>query len=50
MLRLMAFTKKKILFEAWIFWFFNSENKAQGSFQSASGVQMKVHRGSIESA
>ena len=27
-----------------------SENKAPGSFQSASGVQMKVHKGSIESA
>ena len=30
--------------------FFNSENKALGSFQSVSGVQLKVHRGSIESA
>ena len=29
--------------------FFDSENKATGSFQSASGVQMKVGRGSIES-
>ena len=32
------------------FGFFNYDNKAPGSFQSASGVQMKVHGGSIESA
>ena len=30
--------------------FFYSENKALGSFQSASGVQFRVSRGSIESA
>ena len=29
--------------------FFISENKAPGLFQSASGVQIKVHRGTIES-
>ena len=28
----------------------NSENRALGSFQSASGVHFKVSRGSIESA
>ena len=30
------------------FFFFNSENKTNGSFQSASEVLMKVHRGSIQ--
>ena len=32
----------------WIF--FYSESKATGSFQSASEVQVKVRKGSIESA
>ena len=31
------------------FGLYNSENKAPGSFQSASGQQMKVSKGSIES-
>ena len=39
--------KKKLKFIAFLF---DSENKAQVSFQSASGVQTKVHRGLIESA
>ena len=30
--------------------FLNSENKAQGLFQSASSVQIKVRRGLFESA
>ena len=29
---------------------FHCKNKAMGSFQSGSGVQMKVHQGSIESS
>ena len=48
-LRSFAFTKKNetlILFSFFVF----SENKTPGSFQSASGVQMKVCTGSIESA
>ena len=47
----MAFTKKQKTFWTLIFMFFYySENKFSSSFQSASGVQLKVPRGSIESA
>ena len=47
-LRLMTLTKKK--WNTDFFDFFYFENKALGSFQSASGVHFKVSRGSIESA
>ena len=48
----MAFTdkKKNISIHRLLLVFLYFENKAPGSFQSASSVQMKVRRGSIESA